>query len=173
MLHALLLSFGLGALDAQPALYVDRVAAVVGEHVILLSEVRSRASLVARSQHVTVAQLTDAILRQVAEHLVEEQLIDAEAKRLNVVIAPEEVDRAIEQLATEKDVRARYEQMKRQVKDPKDLKTYDELKQEIVNELLQERIQALREDWVAQLRAKVYVEVRTVGCSLAPLLRCL
>jgi hypothetical protein len=60
----------------------------------------------------------------------------------------------------EKDLRARYDQMKRQVKDPKDLKSYDELKGELVNDLLQERIQALREDWMAQLRAKTYVEVR-------------
>ncbi len=46
------------------------------------------------------------------------------------------------------------------MKDPKDLKSYDELKGELVNDLLQERIQALREDWMAQLRAKTYVEVR-------------
>lgn len=204
----LLLSFGLGALDLQSSPYVDRVAALVGDHVILLSEVRARASLVARTQHATLAQITDAIMRQVADHLVEEQLEDMEAKRLAVTVAPDEVDHAVEQLAQgnntsvtsflkevdkqgitvpelkdalhrqlvesklllmrssqmqrieEKDLRARYDQMKRQVKDPKDLKSYDELKGELVNDLLQERIQALREDWMAQLRAKTYVEVR-------------
>jgi hypothetical protein len=65
----------------------------------------------------------------------------------------------------EKDLRAHYEQLKRQVKDPKDMKTFEELKPEIFNELLQERIQALREDWVAQLRAKTYVEVRIGSAS--------
>jgi parvulin-like peptidyl-prolyl isomerase len=198
----------LAALDVQPSPYVDRVAAIVGDHVILLSEVRARASLVARTQHATLAQITDAIMRQVADHLVEEHLEDLEAKRLAVTVAQDEVDHAVEQLAAgnntsvtqflkevdkqgitvpelkdalhrqlvesklllmrssqmqrieEKDLRARYEQVKRQVKDPKDLKTYDELKGELVNDLLQERIQALREDWMAQLRAKTYVEVR-------------
>jgi peptidyl-prolyl cis-trans isomerase SurA len=216
-LAPLILSSGLlasAALDAQQSPpYVDRIAAVVGDHVILLSEVRSRASLVARTQHATLAQITDAILRQVTEHLVEEQLEEVEAKRLTITVSQEEIDRAVEQLAQgnntsvttfvkevekqgisidelkdalrrqlvesklllmrsnqmqrieEKDVRTRYEQMKRQVKDPKDLKTYDELKNEIVNELLQERIQALREDWIAQLRARTYVEVRVGSAS--------
>ncbi len=213
VLAPLLLAFGLGTLDVQAGPYVDRVAAVVGNHVILLSEVRSRASLVARTQHATLAQITDAILRQVAEHLVEEYLEDLEAKRLNVTVVPEEIDRAVEQLAQgnnasvstflkevdkqgisivelkealhrqlvesklllmrssqmqrieEKDLRLRYEQMKQQVKDPKDLKSYDELKNELVNVLLQERIQALREDWIAQLRARAYVEVRVGSAS--------
>lgn len=204
----LLLSLGLAGLDVQAGPYVDRVAGVVGNDVILVSEVRSRASLVARSQHASLSQINDTILRQVAEHIAEERLIDAEAKRLNVTVSDEDVDHAVEQLAQgnntsvasflkevekeglstaelkdalrrqlveskllllrsnqmqrieEKDLKARYEQVKRQVKDPKDLKSYDELKPELLNELLQERIQALREDWVAQLRAKTYVEVR-------------
>jgi hypothetical protein len=63
----------------------------------------------------------------------------------------------------EKDLRVRYEQMKKQVKDPKDLKPFEELKNEILNELLQERIQQLREDWMAQLRARTYVEIRVGG----------
>jgi len=198
LLAPLILSFGLGALDVQSGPYVDRIAAVVGDHVILLSEVRSRASLVARTQHATLAQITDAILRQVADHLVEEFLEDNEAKRLNITVAPEEIDHAVEQLAQgnntsvtsflkevdkqgitvtelkdalrrqlvesklllmrssqmqrieEKDLRTRYELMKRQVKDPKDLKTYDELKNELVNDLLQERIQALHQEILAQ-----------------------
>ena len=208
MFATILLSLGLAGLDVQPAPYVDRVAAVVGDDVILVSEVRARASLVARSQHVPVSQLTDAILRQVAEHMTEEYLIDAEAKRAHIVISDDEVNRAVEQLATgnntsvaaflkqveqqglktselkdalrrqltesklllmrsnqmqrieDKDLQARYELVKRQVKDPKDLKTFEELKPELFNELLQERIQSLREDWLAQLRARTHVEVR-------------
>jgi parvulin-like peptidyl-prolyl isomerase len=211
ILAPLLLSIGLATLDVQPTgvtAYVDRVAAVVNDRVVLLSEVRARASLVARSQHATLSQLTDTILHQVTDHLVEEILIEAEAKRLAVSVASDEIDRAVEQLAQgnntsvasflkevekqgigaselrealrrqlmeskllllrsnqmqrieEKDLRNRYEQMKRQMKDPKDIKSYDELKPELVNELLQERIQALREDWVTQLRARAYVEVR-------------
>ncbi len=208
ILAPIILSLGLATLDVQTTPYVDRVAAVVGDHVILLSEVRARASLVARSQHATLSQLNDNILREVANHIVEERLIEAEAKRLNVSVAADEIDNAVDQLARgnnasvpsflkevekqgisvlelkealgrqlmeskllllrsnqmqrieEKDIRARYEAMKKQVKDPKDLKSYEELKNEIVNELLQERIQALREDWVAQLKSRSYVEVR-------------
>ena len=211
ILATLALSFGLGALDQTP--YVDRVAAVVGDHVVLLSEVRARATLVAKTQRATLAQMTDAILHEVTERLVEEHLEEAEADRLKITIAPDEVDHAVEQLAQgnntsvqtllktvesqgvkpdelrealrrqllegkllllrgnqmqridEKDLRARYEQMKKQVKDPKDLKSYDELKNELLNELLQERIAALREDWMAQLRARTYVEIRVGGGS--------
>lgn len=211
-LAPLVLSFSLGALDAQSAPYVDRVAAVVGDRVVLLSEVRARASLVARSQKATLAQLTEAILHEVTERLVEERLEENEAERLKIAVAPEEIDHAVEQLAQgnnasvatfmknaeaqgvkaeelrealrrqllegkllllrsnqmqridEKDLRARYELMKKQVKDPKDLKSYDELKNEILNELLQERIQQLREDWIAQLRGRTYVDIR-VGSS--------
>ena len=43
ILATLALSFGLGALEQTP--YVDRVAAVVGDHVVLLSEVRGPASV--------------------------------------------------------------------------------------------------------------------------------
>ena len=211
ILATLALSFGLGALDQAP--YVDRVAAVVGDHVVLLSEVRARATLVARTQHATLQQMTDAVLHEVTERLVEERLEENEADRLKIVVAPDEIDHAVEQLAQgnqtsvqtllktvesqgvkaeelrealrrqllegkllllrgnqmqridEKDLRARYEQMKKQMKDPKDLKSYDELKNEILNELLQERIQALREDWMAQLRARTYVEIRVGGGS--------
>lgn len=211
ILATLALSFGLGALDQTP--YVDRVAAVVGDHVVLLSEVRARATLVARTQRATLAQMTDAILHEVTERLVEEYLEQAEADRLKITIAPDEVDHAVEQLAQgnntsvqtllktvesqgvkadelrealrrqllegkllllrgnqmqrieEKDLRARYEQMKKQMKDPKDLKSYDELKNELLNELLQERIAALREDWMAQLRARTWVDIRVGGGS--------
>ena len=209
ILATLALSLGLGALDQAP--YVDRVAALVGDHIVLLSEVRARATLVARTQRATLAQMTEAILHEVTERLVEEYLEEAEAERLKMTVAPEEVDHAVEQLAQgnntsvqtlmktvesqgvkpdelrealrrqllegkllllrgnqmqrieEKDLRARYEQMKKQVKDPKDLKSYDELKNELLNELLQERIAALREDWMAQLRARTYVEIRVGG----------
>jgi peptidyl-prolyl cis-trans isomerase SurA len=211
ILATLALSFGLGALDQAP--YVDRVAAVVGNHVVLLSEVRQRATLVARTQRATLAQMTDGILHEVTERLVEEYLEEEEADRLKITVAPDEIDHAVEQLAQgnntsvqtllktvesqgvkpdelrealrrqllegkllllrgnqmqrieEKDLRARYEQMKKQVKDPKDLKSYDELKNELLNELLQERIAALREDWMAQLRARTYVDIRMAGGS--------
>jgi parvulin-like peptidyl-prolyl isomerase len=209
ILATLALSFGLGALDQAP--YVDRVAAVVGDHIVLLSEVRARATLVARTQRATLAQMTDGVLHEVTERLVEEYLEESEAERLKISVAPDEVDHAVEQLAQgnntsvqtllktvesqgvkadelrealrrqllegkllllrgnqmqrieEKDLRARYEQMKKQVKDPKDLKSYDELKNELLNELLQERIAALREDWMAQLRARTFVDIRVGG----------
>jgi hypothetical protein len=208
ILAPIVLAFGLGALDAQSAPYVDRVAAVVGDHVILLSEVRQRATLVARTQHAQLAQLSDTVLREVTERLVEERLEEAEADRLKVVVAPDEIEHAVEQLAQgngasvstllknveqqgvkadelrdalrrqllegkllllrgnqmqrieEKDLRARYEQVKRQVKDPKDLKPYDDLKNELLNELLQERIAQLRDDWIAQLKGRMYIDIR-------------
>ena len=193
--------------DAQ-APYVDRVAAVVGDQVVLLSEVRARATLVAKTQHATLSQMTDAILREVTERIVEERLEEREADRLKVTVGADEIDHAVEQLAQgnntsvqtllknaegqgvkadelrdalrrqllegkllmmrssqmqridEKDLHTRYELMKKQMKDPKDLKSYDELKGELLNELLQERIQQLREDWMAVLKQRTYVEIR-------------
>lgn len=212
LLAPLFLSFGLAALDAQTS-YVDRVAAIVGDHVVLLSDVRARAALVARSQHMSVTQLNEAVMHEVTERLVEEQLEEAEAERLKVTVAPDEVDHAVEQLAEgnkrsvpaflheaeqqgvkeselrdalrrqllegkllmmrgsqmqpieEKEMRARYDQLKTQVKNPQDLKPYEDLKQELWNELLQERLQQLREDWLAQLRGRTYVEIRIGGES--------
>ena len=214
ILAPLVLSFGLAAaMDAQPAPYVDRVAAIVGNHVVLLSDVRARAALVARSQKMALTQLNDNVIHEVAERLVEEQLEEAEADRLKVSVAPEEVEHAVEQLAQgnnqsvstllrtaesqgvkpddlrealrrqllegkllmmrssqvqpieEKDLRARYEQLKTQMKSPQDLKPFDDLKQELLNELLQERLQQLREDWMASLRGRTYVEIRVGSAS--------
>lgn len=212
ILAPLVLSFGLAALDAQ-APFVDRVAAVVGPHVVLLSEVRARAALVARSQRMSVAQLNDAVMHEVTERLVEERLEEAEAERLKVTVAPDEIEHAVEQLAQgnnksvsallheaeaqgvkpdelrealrrqllegkllvmrsgqmqpieEKDSRARYETLKKQVKNAQDLKSFDDIKGELLNELLQERLQQLREDWLAQLRGRTYVEIRVGGES--------
>jgi len=208
ILAPLVLSFGLAAMDAQPGPYVDRIAAIVGDHVVLLSEVRARASLVARSQKMTLAQLNDTILHEVAERLVEERLEQTEAERLKVTVSSDEVDHAVEQLAQgngksvsallheaeaagvktdelrealrrqllegkllvmrssqmqpieDKDLQARYDQLKAQVKNPADLKPFPELRQELLNELLQERLQQLREDWMAALKGRTYVEVR-------------
>jgi len=208
ILASFVLAFGLGAADAQAVPYLDRVAAVVGDQVVLLSEVRARAELVAKTQRATLSQMTDAILREVTERIVEEKLEEREAQRLKITVPPEEIDHAVEQLAQsnntssqtllrnaeaqgvkavdlkealrrqliegkllvlrsnqmqridEKDLKTRYELMKKQVKDPKDLKTYDELKGELMSELLQERLQQLREDWMAQLRARTYIEIR-------------
>jgi parvulin-like peptidyl-prolyl isomerase len=175
--------------------------------------VRVRAALVAKTQHAQLSQLTDAVLREVTERLIEEQLEESEAARLKITVAPDEIDHAVEQLAQgnntsvsvllknveqqgvkteelrdalrrqllegkllllrgnqmqrieEKDLRARYDQMKKQVKDPKDLKPYEELKNELLNELLQERIQQLREDWMAQLRKRTYIDIRIGSAS--------
>ena len=208
ILASIVFAFGLGAADVQAAPYVDRVAAIVADQVVLLSEVRARAALVAKTQHATLSQMTDAILREVTERIVEERLEEREADRMKVVVAPDEVDHAVEQLAQgnnssvqtllknaeqqgvkadelkealrrqllegkllmmrsnqmqridEKDLKTRYELMKKQVKDPKDLKSYDELKGELLNELVQERLQQLREDWMGQLRARTYIEIR-------------
>jgi peptidyl-prolyl cis-trans isomerase SurA len=213
ILAPLVLSFGLAAMDAQPGPYVDRIAAVVGDHVVLLSEVRARASLVARSQKMTLAQLNESVLHEVAERLVEEQLEENEAERLKVAVSPDEVDHAVEQLAQgsnksvaallheaeangvktdelrealrrqllegkllvmrssqmqpieEKDLQARYDQLKSQVKNPADLKPFADLKPELLNELLQERLQQLREDWMAALKGRTYVEIRVGSAS--------
>jgi len=207
-LAPLVFSLGMSAMDVQSAPYVDRVVAIVGEHVILLSEVRARAAMVARAQKIDLSQMTDSVLREVTERLVEEQLEQTEADKLKLTVSPQEVEATIDQLAQankttvakfiesakgqgvsepelrdalrrqlmeaallrtkanqiqridEKDLRARYDELKKTVKDPKDLRSFDDLKPELWNQLMQERVAQLREDWLAQLRGRTFVEVR-------------
>lgn len=81
---------------------MDRVAAIAGAHVILLSDVRTRAAVY------TIGTEKDPLERARAEakamHAASEELIDAalvgdEAERLHITATEDEVDHAIDAVA--------------------------------------------------------------------------
>lgn len=103
------------------ATIVERVVAVVGDKAILLSEVKTRA----RPFQVRIQQqLPDAASRaaalsqlyqQLVERLVDEELQGREAVRANITISSDEIQSALQRLATQNnlDVSALYEEANR------------------------------------------------------------
>jgi peptidyl-prolyl cis-trans isomerase SurA len=104
----LLALLGLGAgLPSTPApaqaRVVEKVAAVVGDEIILQSEVEEQAQL----HMADIAAITDkaqrearatALRREVLDRLIDEQLIVQQATEYKINVTSEEVDRAIEQV---------------------------------------------------------------------------
>ncbi|CAN5465432.1 hypothetical protein BH09MYX1_BH09MYX1_26030 [soil metagenome] len=58
------------------------------------------------------------------------------------------------------EIKARYEDLKKQVKDPKDLKDLQTLAPMIKQQLMLEKVEAFRRDFIARLRLDTYVEIR-------------
>jgi len=92
----------LGASRARAEL-VDRVAAVVNNDVITLSEVEKRAApeLARVDQEATGpdrAQKRAALMKRVLDTMIDEKLVDNELKELKVTIGDKEVDAAIDEV---------------------------------------------------------------------------
>jgi len=82
---------------------VEKIVAVVGNDIILQSEVEERAApmmadIAAISNPAQRAARASAMRRQILERMVDEQLLVQEAADLKVSISSEEVDRSIEQI---------------------------------------------------------------------------
>lgn len=78
---------------------VDRVAAVVGDTAVLLSEVREEI-LRARSQGLEVPSdpaARDSLMRQVLNNLIEERMLLQEAQRSGIAVSDAQLDQAVEQ----------------------------------------------------------------------------
>ncbi len=103
------LSSVVGILAARPAqcAVVERVVAVVGEHAILLSDLRSRARPFLLRIHRELppgAQRTAAISQMyelLLDRMVEEQLQQRAANKLRIVVSPQEIDQAIARIAAQ------------------------------------------------------------------------
>ena len=85
--------------DAQQDVLVDRVVAVVDDHPILLSDVVHRVHLALQRSAQPAPSLDPKMLQEAVEVIVDEKLIEQEAKRRSIVVTEEEVDRAIEVVA--------------------------------------------------------------------------
>ena len=96
---AIFLSFA----SSAHARTLDRVAAVVGGRVILLSEVRESATpwlASVRDQDALARARAEAkVLRETCERMIDDVLVQDEAERLHVTTSDEEVTRAIGQVA--------------------------------------------------------------------------
>jgi peptidyl-prolyl cis-trans isomerase SurA len=98
---------GLGALAlfSAPAAarVVERIVAVVGEDIVLESEMNERAKpfleeLSALPNQAQRAQRTAALRREVLERMVDEHLLLQQANELKLNVSSEEIDRSIEQI---------------------------------------------------------------------------
>jgi peptidyl-prolyl cis-trans isomerase SurA len=82
---------------------VERIAAVVGDHVVLLGEVREEAAPYVAALHETDplarARQESKLLREACERMIDDLLIEDEAERLHVEVTSGEVDDAIASLA--------------------------------------------------------------------------
>src|ERR1017187_10316268 len=82
---------------------VAKIAALVGDDLILQSEVEDRAapllSDIASRPHLSGREArTNAIPREVLDRLVDDQLLTQQATELKLTVSNDEIDRAIEQI---------------------------------------------------------------------------
>jgi len=119
LLSVLLAASAAGAIAATPrSSNIDRIAAVVNDEVITVTEFESRLQEVRRqiaSQRVTPPP-EDRLRRQVLERLVMEALQLQVASRLGIKVGDDLVDRAIANIATKNklDVEALYRSLKKE-----------------------------------------------------------
>lgn len=102
---AVLVAALLLAPSVAQAVVVERVAAVVGEKAILLTEVRKRATPYLRRVYASLpegpqrAGAESKIMKEILDKMVNEELEAVAANRQNTRVTAEEVDRALERIA--------------------------------------------------------------------------
>jgi peptidyl-prolyl cis-trans isomerase SurA len=97
---------GLAAPPAAEARVVERIAAVVGDEIVLESEVNDAArpfleQIAALPDAAQRAQRTAAVRREVLKSMIDDKLLVQQATELKLSVSSEEIDRAIEQLKRE------------------------------------------------------------------------
>jgi len=211
---AFILSLALFADVSAPAVRpYDRIVAVVGDHVLLLSELQGRAKPFADKLREIPEKdrpaLEKRLMRELCERMVDETLEADAAEKLSITIVDAEIEDALKNIAqqngvdvkavlseaarlglteveyrkelrrqllegkllrmlggsvvasiTPADVKARYEEEKKHVKDPKDLKDFATLEPILTQQMQLERLEAFRRDMIDRLRSATYVEVR-------------
>ncbi len=92
MRTALMVVLGVQSALAAPAT-VERIAAVVNQEIILLSEVKERAAMLAQAGEVGEGQL-----KQLVERMVEDVLVVQQAVELKLTVEEAEIDRAADEV---------------------------------------------------------------------------
>lgn len=173
------------AAAAATGVVIERVVAVVGREVILLTELRDRARpyFTRIAQSVAADKRAEAereVVRALLEQMIEEQLTRAEADRLRLGVATSEIDAAVAALAQGQGVTPPqlYEAARKQGMSKEEYR--EELRRQLLDgklgqQILRPRIKdyaalsdadraakmgEARGAWLRELRAKTYVEVR-------------
>ncbi|HEX7601256.1 MAG TPA: SurA N-terminal domain-containing protein [Polyangiaceae bacterium] len=211
---AFLLSLALFADVSAPAVRpYDRIVALVGDHVILLSELQGRAKpFTDKLKEIPDKDrpaLEKRLMRELCERMVDEAIEGDAAEKLHLTVDDAEVAEGLKNIAAQNgvdvktvlgeaarlglsepeyrgelrrqliegkllrmlggsvvasispaDVKARYEELKKQVKDPKDLKDFASIEQALTQQIALERLEAFRRDMVERMRSSTYVEIR-------------
>ena len=89
--------------DSASARVVEKIAALVGDDVILQSEVEDRAApllteIAAIANSGERDARTSAVRREVLDRLIDDQLLAQQATELKLTVGNEEIDRAVEQI---------------------------------------------------------------------------
>jgi peptidyl-prolyl cis-trans isomerase SurA len=100
------LAAALAVLVAAPSVHareVERIVALVGEEIVLESEVNERArpfleELASVQNQAQRAQRAASLRREVLERLIDEHLLIQQANELKLNVSSEEIDRAVEQI---------------------------------------------------------------------------
>ena len=97
---------GLAAVPSAEARVVERIAAVVGDEIVLESEVNDASKpfmeqIAALPDAAQRAQRTAAVKRELLKSMVDDKLLVQQATELKLSVSSEEIDRAIEQLKRE------------------------------------------------------------------------
>jgi peptidyl-prolyl cis-trans isomerase SurA len=93
---------GIAILPASAQQRLDGIAAVVNNEVVLQSDVEEQLYLfLLRSGARPDSSVVDTLRRQILDQLIDEKLIVAEAKRLNVTVADAEVSRQVDEAVRE------------------------------------------------------------------------
>jgi peptidyl-prolyl cis-trans isomerase SurA len=103
---ALSMVAGLAAAPSADARVVERIAAVVGDEIVLESEVNDASKpfmeqIAALPDAAQRAQRTAAVKRELLKSMVDDKLLVQQATELKLSVSSEEIDRAIEQLKRE------------------------------------------------------------------------
>ena len=164
---------GLVLIFARPAeaRTVDRIAAIAGPHVIMLSEVQREAAPYIRGiqekDPLARARAETKALHDACERLIDDALVEDEAERVHLTVVADEVDRALDAIAKDRSM-TREVLLATAVQYGMDEASYREVirRQLVQGKLLQLRkpdpskVERAAAALAAELRAKVYVEDR-------------
>src|SRR3954468_20598079 len=103
---ALVFLAALGGAGAAQARVVEKIAAVVGDEVVLSSEVEQQAApfmqqVAAINNANERSARAAALRREVLDRLIDEHLIEQQATELKLSVSSEDIDRTIEEIKKE------------------------------------------------------------------------
>lgn len=158
LLSAAASSLAAPAVAAAPSgrIELDRVAAVVGDDVILLSQLRrsaarhplmqeGMASLPAGASRKMVEQKTREVTGKVLDELIDLSLMRAEAEKFDVKIGEEEVDNAVADIAKQYELSV--DELRKQVVASAEYGSWADYRGEVRDQILQYRLPQYLATW--------------------------